>query len=261
MPPILAVNSVSTRRPLSFPFVTPARNRRFQDPERLIGYYEIVGRVSLFNAAVVVAVAVTGCSLGESGSAHQKDSEAASTDPETVGSFRPTSTAPPNTSAGFSTSTSRATTTSPTSRAEYFASAAGTAERRCVDVDEARRVGQWKDVVAPDGSTSRQLALRSGEIIAGNLYELVGAGMRGSSDFVVKIWWVPLDPEIAHTTDLTVTVSSIDDPTADPSVTRFGYGSTTDGFFWPSGIPLPGYGRWRLTAEAGDHWGCFELSV
>ena len=97
--------------------------------------------------------------------------------------------------------------------------------------------------------------------MAGNLYELSGVGERGGPDFVVKIWWIPLDPEVAHTTDLTVTVALIDEPDRAPTVTQFGYGFNSGGYFWPSGISLPGHGRWRLTAEAANHWGCFELSV
>lgn len=130
-----------------------------------------------------------------------------------------------------------------------------------MDVDALLAGGRWTDVSSFDGSVSRILAARSGEIRAGNFYELSGAGMPGDPDFVAKLWWVPKDPDIARTVDLTVTVASASEPSREPITLQFGPASSGPVFFWPSGIPLPSHGRWQLTAEAAGHWGCFLLTV
>jgi hypothetical protein len=151
------------------------------------------------------------------------------------------------------TTTRASTTTSTLSPAEVFARAPGSAERQCVDVDELRARDVWREVSTPDGTTVRVLDVRSGEILAGNFYGLTGAGDPGDPDFVAKIYWVPNDSDVA--------VQSLDDPARSPITTQFGNASAGGRFFWPSGTPLPGHGRWRLTAESIGQWGCFVLTV
>jgi hypothetical protein len=93
-------------------------------------------------------------------------------------------------------------------------------------------------------------------------------------DFVAKIYWVPVDPEIARTVQRAVVVQAQDNPAVEPviidigsepesSATGVGGGAASSGGrnFWASGVPLSAVERWRLTAEAPDHRGCFEFTL
>ena len=95
----------------------------------------------------------------------------------------------------------------------------------------------------------------------------MGSGTPGDPDFRAKIGWVPLDRLVAKTSALDVRVEHLaDPPVGAPVRLRLGgdgnHSWTGAGeHFWPSTVPFPAAGRWRLTATAPGHWGCFELTV
>lgn len=138
-------------------------------------------------------------------------------------------------------------------------SAPGTDARECVDVETLRLAGAGRRV----GPNAQDVVLdvRSGDFLAGNFALWSGTGRPGGPDFRAKIYWVPRDPVIAKQAVVTVTVERVDVPGFDPLVQSFGgdntWAMTPDGAFWPSGTAIPGRGRWKLTAEAPGHWGCF----
>jgi hypothetical protein len=136
-----------------------------------------------------------------------------------------------------------------------------TSSEDCVNVDEQLALGAWVESEGPDGAISRVLDLESGQIRAGNFYDLSGEGKPGDPDFVAKIYWAPLDPEIAEDHPLLVRVENLDrrDQVVEVEVTTAAFGGGQ--YFWPSAIPLPDSGSWRLTATAPEHWACFELTV
>lgn len=153
--------------------------------------------------------------------------------------------------------------TSPTTAADSreaddeWATAPGTGERSCVDVEQLDPEGDG----VPLGVGDPGPAVRSGEILAGPLGDLVGVGQPGDPDFRAKIYWVPLDPEIAETEELVVTVEYLGVEEVAPTELRLGGAHSGDRYFWPSSTPLPRRGAWRLTATAPGHWGCFEIQV
>ena len=102
--------------------------------------------------------------------------------------------------------------------------------------------------------------VRSGEILAGPLDGLMGVGRPGHQDFRAKIFWVPLDPNVAADAEMTLTIEHLDAETAINELRLVGAHSG-ESYFWPSSVPLPDAGRWRLTASAPGHWGCFDIEV
>lgn len=138
--------------------------------------------------------------------------------------------------------------------------APGTADRRCVDVDPLRAQGKGRRLGPAEGDLV--LDVRSGEFLAGNFAQLIGSGQPGAPDFKAKIYWLPRDDEVARNEPLTVTVESLDDSSQPAIVERFtSKAFTQEGSFWPTGTNIPSKGRWRLTAEAPGHWGCFLTSL
>jgi hypothetical protein len=116
-----------------------------------------------------------------------------------------------------------------------FARAAGTAERRCVEVG-------GRDVV------------RSGGFVAGNFRPY-----RHEPGEYDKIWWMPLHPD--RMTGLTVRASLLDGPSVTHEFSFPTGASNGNGSFYPSEIPLPRGGTWRLTATSGPDWGCFIVDL
>jgi hypothetical protein len=141
---------------------------------------------------------------------------------------------------------------------KLFAQAFGTSERVCVDVDlivateDPVMLGPKQDVPVYD--------VRSGEIVAGNFLSVVGkwAEWEGGN---MKIYWVPYDHVAARTGSLTVVVEPLDTDGPAESFTFDQTASNASGMFWPSGTRFPQPGRYRLTATAPGHWGCFEVTV
>jgi hypothetical protein len=102
--------------------------------------------------------------------------------------------------------------------------------------------------------------IRSGEIVAGNFASVVGQWAEWD-DGNMKILWVPYDKVTARTSSLVVVVEPLDTDEPAESFTFDQTASSSSAVFWPSGIRFPQPGRYRLTATAPGHWGCFEVTV
>ena len=119
---------------------------------------------------------------------------------------------------------------------------------------------------AQPGITERNCAqvgehatVRSGEFVAGD-FQAYRAGWRPNLPADQgKLWWAPLHTDMSG---LTLYATLLDDP-AVSRVYQFGAaaGSNANGSFYPSAVPLPQPGRWRIVATAGPDWGCFDLAV
>jgi hypothetical protein len=117
------------------------------------------------------------------------------------------------------------------------AGAAGTSERRCVDVEKSAAV-----------------SVRSGEFVAGNFAQYIvmaGSGKR-------KVWWAPRrNSSTMPPLQLRATKVGAPDVSVDwtlPSVVR-GVGSSS--YFFNTLIVFPENGKWLVVASSGDNWGCF----
>lgn len=213
-------------------------------------------RRQLFVSGAALVLVAAGCSNGDGGDAGPT-SPAVPTTPSLI--TPPTSVAggPPD-DAAF---------------AAWFESRPGTAEARCVDVDELRQQPAWvqladvdgSPMTNPDGSPVLVLDVRSGDIVGGNFSDLSGEGSPGDPDFKMKVYWVPEDSDLASREPLTVTVTDLHGPSVDTTSTFKGASQVrADGvtrYFWPSGVGLPESGRWRITAQASGVWGCFEVTI
>lgn len=117
---------------------------------------------------------------------------------------------------------------------------------------------EWSD---PEDSRMPVFNIRSGDILAGNFGSIVNQWSPEWPDGAVKLYWIPFDHRVATTGSLEVTVEPLD--ASDPPVvqTFVTPASTATTVFWPSGTKFPQAGRYRLTATAPGHWGCFELTV
>jgi hypothetical protein len=143
-----------------------------------------------------------------------------------------------------------------------FVDALGRADRVCVDVNQI--VASADPVMSGPDEDVPVFDIRSGEILAGNFAAIVGQWSSFEPGGVAKTYWLPLDRVIAITEGLEVVVEPLD--TSDPAETiTFGgdgsYASESGAAFWASGTPFPRPGRYRLTATAPGHWGCFEVTV
>jgi hypothetical protein len=104
------------------------------------------------------------------------------------------------------------------------------------------------------------LDAKSGDFVAGNFYKLVGTTAPGNPQFQAKVYWVPATPEPGVT--LNIEVRSLEDLSSPPiTATAAVTASGPAGFFWPSDVPLPAQGRWRITASTETQWGCYDVSV
>ena len=190
--------------------------------------------------------------------------------PTTVTSGEPTTTQPTTTQVAPSStmSTTQPTTTTtvtvpPTlsdSGQSGFEDALGTSERACVDVDQIV-ANEEPEMRGPEDGRLPVFDIRSGEILAGNFAFVVGRWSAEWPDGAAKIYWVPFDHRVATTGPLEVTVEPLD--SNDPAVVQTfeQMASNAGGVFWPTGTKFPQPGRYRLTATAPGHWGCFELTV
>lgn len=124
-----------------------------------------------------------------------------------------------------------------------------------------RMAGRRSDVVGSEDNRQPVFDIRSGDILAGNFASVVNQWSAEWPDGAAKIYWVPFDHRVAATGPLEVTVEPLD--TSDPPViqTFEQLASNAAGVFWPTGTKFPQSGRYRLTATAPGHWGCFELTV
>jgi hypothetical protein len=140
-----------------------------------------------------------------------------------------------------------------------FEGALGTSERACVDVDQIVASEEPK-MVGPEDNRVPVFDIRSGEILAGNFASVVNKWSEWP-DGEVKIYWVPFDYRVVSVAPLEVTVQPLDSD--DPAIVQAFElrASTASAVFWPSATKFPEPGRYRLTATAPGHWGCFELTV
>lgn len=141
-----------------------------------------------------------------------------------------------------------------------FDGALGTPDRTCVDVDRVVAENE-PQMVGPEDNRAPVYDIRSGEFLVGNFDLVVGRWTSTFAEHGAKIYWIPFDDEVATTRPLEVTVEPLDGdrPAVVQTFTQTAF--TADLVFWPSGTKFPESGRYRLTATAPGHWGCFELTV
>ena len=216
--------------------------------------YRLLG-MGLKGATMVVSIAIlAACSADGAIPATEPIEAAAITSTSTTQLPRSTTTAP-----------TRSTTTTVAvplrladSGQDGFEDPLGTSDRVCVDVDEIVTTEE-PEMVGPD-SDQPVFAIRSGEFVAGNFSSVVGKWPEWQNG-EVKLYWVPFDWRVAFTGVLEVTVEPLEGNGPAVVQTFDVRASNAGGVFWPSGTRFPEPGRYRLTAEAPGHWGCFELTV
>lgn len=110
----------------------------------------------------------------------------------------------------------------------------------------------------PCAVVGEQRTVQSGGFIAGDF-----AAYRKMWPDYVKLAWTPLDQSAVPGT-LTVTAERVPNPEEKALMFTFGngrdYAEANSQRFFPSAVPLPERGTWRLIAQAGTNTGCFELS-
>lgn len=206
---------------------------------------------------MVLALAVSACSFSDGA-----ESATVASDETTTTAL--TSDQPPSSSTTSTTQPISTTVTNPPTLSDSgqsrFDDALGTSERVCVDVDEIV-ANEEPEMVGSEDDRLPVFDVRSGEILAGNFASVVNQWSAEWPDGAAKIYWIPFDHRVATTGSLEVTVEPLD--TSDPPVvqTFVQIASNAAGVFWPSGTKFPQAGRYRLTATAPGHWGCFELTV
>lgn len=209
----------------------------------------------LRRAAIVVLAAVVAACSSDGAVPTTEMSEATATTSSSA-------TQPPGSS---TTSSTRPTTTTVTvppilsdSGQSGFEDALGASERACVDVDQIVATEE-PEMLGPEDNRQPVFDIRSGEFLVGNFASVVEKWSEWPNGDV-KLYWVPFDWQVAFTEPLEVTVEPLESGSA--VVQTFDMrASSASGVFWPSGTKFPGPGRYRLTAIAPGHWGCFELTV
>jgi hypothetical protein len=120
-----------------------------------------------------------------------------------------------------------------------------------------------------DEGRAQQVTVRSGEFIIGNIgsyIEYCHQTTDLSKQNASKLYYIPLHPAGRlpfHMVPLTITAQRID-PSSAPVLTYTFRDSTWSdaGYpFYPTGTVLPQAGLWKITAEAGDNWGCIVLRL
>jgi len=101
--------------------------------------------------------------------------------------------------------------------------------------------------------------VRSGEFVAGNFR----AAKESFANVVkepnaVKVYWVPL--HVAMMPKLTVREIHVGHPHAVRTTTWRQVGANPGVVFYPSAMPVPVAGTWRLVASAGPNRGCFVVT-
>jgi hypothetical protein len=140
-------------------------------------------------------------------------------------------------SKGASTTSAPSPQDQPSQTSVFQRSLPGTSRRECVTV--------------ADGVT----LVRSGDFVAGDFAVYRHQWKPNLGPGLGKIFWIPANPQ--PTAALTITATS-----ANGQHLTYNAGSLAQsdaGPLYPSGIPLPTTGTWKLLARAADSWGCFEL--
>jgi hypothetical protein len=149
-------------------------------------------------------------------------------------------------------------TISATTTQELFETGFGTAERLCVDVDKI--AANEEPLVVGHDADIPILDIRSGDFVAGNFFFVVDAWAQWPHGDM-KIYWVPFDHITASTGSLELVVEPLEPVGAPVTLTFDQTAFNASGVFWPTGTVFPQPGRYRLTATAPGHWGCFEVTV
>ncbi|MBV8951611.1 MAG: hypothetical protein JOZ99_12100 [Actinobacteria bacterium] len=114
-----------------------------------------------------------------------------------------------------------------------------------------------------------QVNVRSGDFIAGNFADYITAWHQSRDSThqdYSKLYYVPMHPTgklPLHMVPLTITAQRID-PAVPPALTyTFPDSAWSDvGYpFYATGTVLPEAGTWKVTAQAGNNWGCFVLKL
>lgn len=117
----------------------------------------------------------------------------------------------------------------------------GTSRRECVEVGD-------------------EVAVRSGEFVAGSFRTYVDFWKPNPK--YGKLWWAPLHlGEYDPNPELTVRTVRLDKPSTARAYRFSDVGAIDNAIFYPSSIPLPTRGTWRLVATSGADWGCFDLTL
>jgi hypothetical protein len=74
----------------------------------------------------------------------------------------------------------------------------------------------------------------------------------------LKVYWIPL--HVGHMTALTVQASLAGGATVTRTTNRGQIAAGGKAVFYPSAVPIPVPGTWRLTARAGANRGCFVVT-
>ncbi len=119
----------------------------------------------------------------------------------------------------------------------------GSPAYRCV------RVGDHRDV-------------RSGGFLAGNFgadEQLFAATYQQTQRHSqVKIYWIPL--HVDHMPELAVQATLLPGRTVTRTYSQNQVATAGGDVFYPSGVPIPVPGTWKLAAKAGPNKGCFIVT-
>lgn len=119
----------------------------------------------------------------------------------------------------------------------------GSSAYRCV------RVGDHRDV-------------RSGGFLAGNFgadQQLFAAAYQQAQRHTeVKIYWIPL--HVGHMSVLAVQATLLPGRTVTRTYHQDQVATAGGDVFYPSGVPIPVPGTWKLVATAGRNRGCFIVT-
>ena len=108
-------------------------------------------------------------------------------------------------------------------------------------------------VVVPGDAT----LVRSGDFIAGDFVEYRRQWHPDLGPDLGKLFWLPARPQLNAALTVTATSGGRTETYSAGSLATNDAGQA----MYPSGIPLPAAGTWKLVAQAGDGWGCFELTL
>jgi hypothetical protein len=119
----------------------------------------------------------------------------------------------------------------------------GSAGARCV------RVGDHRDV-------------RSGGFLAGpfgaDQQAFAAAYRQDGRRTELKIYWIPL--HVGHMAVLTVQATLSGGTAVTHTTNRGQVAAGGRAVFYPTAVPIPAPGTWRLTGRAGANWGCFVVT-
>ncbi|MFG2045064.1 hypothetical protein [Dactylosporangium sp. NPDC048998] len=153
--------------------------------------------------------------------------------------------------------TNRQPTLIPSNAATTTAGTPGPQERQSpVPLSEQNLPGSSRRecVTVPDDAP----LVRSGDFIAGDFVHYRKQWEPNLGPNIGKIFWVPAHPQ--PNAALTITATSASGQVETYSAGSLAYNDAGDPLY-PSGIPLPTNGTWKLLAQAGDNWGCFALTL